>query len=262
MANILGNLPIPNHHLIAHRGLAAQAPENTLVAFSQAAALGLNWVEFDVQPCASGEWVLMHDLSLDRTSNGQGIVLDTPLQVIQALDAGTWFDPRFAHEGVPELKETLKHLLKLGLHPNIEIKFFREHAFSKAQKQKYLEHFLEELAEAWPNTLSPPLVSSFDLESLQILRKCTSELPLGYVVNNLCAEFIDRSIAEQFQSLHCSYRTLDPDLIQAALLKKLPLLVYTVNQADQLQTLLASGVCAVFSDITENIISNLLKISR
>jgi glycerophosphoryl diester phosphodiesterase len=259
MTNALEKLPAPHHRLIAHRGLSAQAPENTWVAFREAAAFGLNWVEFDVQPCASGEWVLMHDLRLERTTNGQGIVLNTPLQTIRALDAGSWFDPFFEQEKVPELQETLEYVAMLGLHPNIEIKLFTEHGFTSAQKQKYLEVLLKNIEEAWHHTLALPLLSSFDLESLQILRKLSSKIPLGYNVHQLRAEHIDLSIDAQFQSLHCEYQKLHPHLIHAAIVKKLPLLVYTLNQSDPIQTLLNAGIYAVFSDITENIISNLLK---
>ena len=93
--------------IIAHRGWSAAAPENTLKAFERAAGLGVAF-ELDVHLCATGEVVVLHDETLERTTNGSGRVEETPLDTLRALDAGSWFDPRFAGEPLPTLDRALE----------------------------------------------------------------------------------------------------------------------------------------------------------
>jgi glycerophosphoryl diester phosphodiesterase len=93
--------------VIAHRGASAYAPENTLAAFRLAREMDADWFELDCTLAAGGEPVVIHDATLDRTTDGAGRVAETPLGTIRALDAGSWFDPRFAGERVPTLAEAL-----------------------------------------------------------------------------------------------------------------------------------------------------------
>ncbi|MCL5269801.1 MAG: hypothetical protein M1457_04435 [bacterium] len=93
--------------VIAHRGASAQAPENTLAAFRLAHEMGADWFELDCQFSRDGHLVVMHDGQLDRTTNGRGPVAARTLAELRRLDAGGWFDPRFAGEPVPTLGEAL-----------------------------------------------------------------------------------------------------------------------------------------------------------
>lgn len=105
----------------AHRGASHEAPENTLAAFLLAAELGADGIEFDVRLSRDGEVVVIHDASLERTTNGQGLVRDRTLAELKQLDAGSWFDPAFAGESIPTLQEVIErvgHRLLL----NIEVK--------------------------------------------------------------------------------------------------------------------------------------------
>ncbi|MEW6358718.1 MAG: glycerophosphodiester phosphodiesterase family protein [Planctomycetota bacterium] len=107
--------------VIAHRGASGAAPENTLAALQHAVDIGAGAVEFDVRRTADGQIVLMHDGSVDRTTDGAGKVEDLTLDQIRALDAGTWKGKRFAGERVPALRDALE-LLKGRAMPVIEIK--------------------------------------------------------------------------------------------------------------------------------------------
>ena len=89
---------------LAHRGASGQAPENTLAAFRTARKLGA-WIELDVTLCATGEVVVIHDDTVDRTTDGQGRVADLPIQELRRLDAGSWYGGRFTHEKIPTLSE-------------------------------------------------------------------------------------------------------------------------------------------------------------
>src|SRR5436305_669992 len=105
----------------AHRGASRQAPENTLAAFSLAARLRADGVELDVQRCATGEVVVLHDDTLARTTGHIGRIAEMPWQEVRALDAGSRFSPAFAGERVPLLAEVLATLPR-ELYVNVELK--------------------------------------------------------------------------------------------------------------------------------------------
>ncbi len=94
-----------------HRGAAAVAPENTYAGFALAAAAGADYVELDVQLSADGVAVIIHDDDLDRTTDGHGPVAAARWAALRDLDAGRWFDPRFAGECIPTLAGFLRWLV-------------------------------------------------------------------------------------------------------------------------------------------------------
>src|SRR3972149_9393656 len=106
--------------VIAHRGFSGQAPENTLASFKKARELGSDMIELDVRFSKDGHMVVMHDDTLDRTTNGRGKVADYTLKELKQLDAGSWFAPQFSDERIPNLNEVLE-LAKGKILVNIEI---------------------------------------------------------------------------------------------------------------------------------------------
>ena len=93
--------------MIAHRGASGHAPENTLAAFRKAVALGVSFIETDLQLTHDARLVAIHDDTVNRTTNGQGAVHDLTLEEIRKLDAGSWFGSEFTGERVPTLEEIL-----------------------------------------------------------------------------------------------------------------------------------------------------------
>lgn len=234
--------PFPTYQVIGHRGAGKLAPENTLASFKLAKALGLNWVELDTQVCGSGEWVVIHDDTLDRSSNGTGLVQKTSLKSLKTLDAGSWFNPRFCQESIPLLSEALDLFADLNLQPNIEIKGH----FSETQP--YLGHFLKILEAHWPPRLATPLISSYSLEILTILQQAKPTLPLGYLMEEITKETLEIMAEYQFFSLHCNYngfKGLAPSKLQTL---PFPLLLYTVDEPKLAEKYFQQGVCAIFSD--------------
>ena len=108
-AQLMGPLRQPGEaaFIAAHRGDRAQAPENTLPAYEAAVTSGSDFLETDLQLTADGYAVLMHDRTVDRTTDGSGAVADLTLAQIRALDAGSWYDPSFAGTGVPTFADFL-----------------------------------------------------------------------------------------------------------------------------------------------------------
>lgn len=93
--------------VIAHRGVLAAAPENTLVGFERAIQQGADWIELDVHQTADQQLVVIHDETVDRTTNGSGLVAHKTLGELQVLDAGSWMNYRFAGERIPTLADVL-----------------------------------------------------------------------------------------------------------------------------------------------------------
>jgi len=102
--------PVNEVTVYAHRGASAYAPENTLAAFRLAVEMGAPWVEIDCSLTKDGHVVVMHDLTVDRTTNGKGLIRDHTLAQLRELDAGSWKDAKFAGERVPTLAEALSFL--------------------------------------------------------------------------------------------------------------------------------------------------------
>ena len=113
--------------IVAHRGNAGECPENTLASFQSAVAAGADMLELDVQPCRDGLLVVMHDATVDRTTNGRGRVAELPLGDLRLLDAGNWFAPQFTAERIPLFEEVLDIVPRhVGL--NIHLKWFGDAA--------------------------------------------------------------------------------------------------------------------------------------
>lgn len=106
---------------IAHRGLETRVPENTIAAFEAAMNEGADGFELDVQLTKDGEVSVIHDLTVDRTTDGLGKVKDKTLQELKRLDAGLWFNPLFMGEQIPTLEEVLDKLPKSAV-LDIELK--------------------------------------------------------------------------------------------------------------------------------------------
>jgi glycerophosphoryl diester phosphodiesterase len=107
---------------IGHRGHSLEAPENTFAAYRRAIELGVEMIEADVNITRDGRLAMIHDATLDRTTNGAGRVSAVTWSELQALDAGTWFDPRFAGERVPSAAATLELAREAGIAMCFEVK--------------------------------------------------------------------------------------------------------------------------------------------
>src|SRR3954454_23608769 len=100
-------LPLRLARVVGHRGAAMRAPENTLASFREAARLGAGWVELDVKLTQDGVPVVIHDETLNRTTDRQGAVRSMGFAELAEADAGSWFGPAYAGERVPRLEDAL-----------------------------------------------------------------------------------------------------------------------------------------------------------
>ncbi|HZH27820.1 MAG TPA: glycerophosphodiester phosphodiesterase [Azospirillaceae bacterium] len=247
-------LTIP--HVIGHRGAKDFAPENTLASIREAARQGAAWVEVDVKLTRDGVPVLLHDDTLDRTTDGRGAVAETDLADLRRRDAGAWFGPDFKGERVPTLEECLDLVLSLGLGINLEIKPCRGRARETA------EVALAIAGRIWPSDRPVPLVSSFSVEALETARQLRGDWPRGYLVDGLPRDWRDIADRLDAATVNINHRKESPASVREIRATGRPVLAYTVNDPARAVELLDWGVAGVFSDRPAEVLAEIRRLRR
>jgi glycerophosphoryl diester phosphodiesterase len=228
--------------LIAHRGASAYAPENTFAAFNQAVALGARAIEFDVMLSAEGELVVFHDETLNRTSNGQGAVIDASTSYITSLDAGTWFAAQFQGETIPTLSDVLQWLLVHQIQANVELKPL------PGMAEQLVEAFLKCLRQYWPVKAPLLWVSSFDVAVLRTCAKLSPELPLAVLFKQWDKNWIKLAEEVQAVAVHLSQYIVRPRRVAAIKKAGYGVCIYTVNTKKLAAFYFGLGADSVISD--------------
>ncbi|MXY26613.1 glycerophosphodiester phosphodiesterase, partial [Candidatus Poribacteria bacterium] len=152
---------------IAHRGASGSAPENTLAAFKKAIEIGVDAVELDLHGSADGEVVVIHDSSLDRTTDQSGPVNQIPLETIKQADAGGWFAPEFTGEPVPTLSEALECVGE----ETIAVLEIKDPLIAEAVVAKVRE----------TQSLNLTVIISFHISVLRTVRALEPRIPTGWL---------------------------------------------------------------------------------
>jgi glycerophosphoryl diester phosphodiesterase len=243
-----------NPPIIAHRGASYDAPENTLIAFTKAAQMGIKWVEFDVMLAACGEPIVFHDETLDRTTSGCGNVGDYPYAHLRSLDAGGWFNARFSGERIPTLAAVLEFLQLANMCANVEIKPL------PGQDKATAVRCLQEVERYFPQPNPAILFSSFSVDALRYAREQSADCLLGFLMHDWLDDW--DAIGK---SLSCVSMNVFEEILTEERVHKIKqagylLLTYTVNDLKRANELYAWGVDAVFSDVPDVILSNHIKL--
>jgi glycerophosphoryl diester phosphodiesterase len=240
----------PFPRIIAHRGGGLLAPENTLAGLRLARNLGFQAVEFDVKLAEDGTPVLMHDDTLERTTDGRGAVADMGYEALSALDAGGWFGNEYAGEPVPSFAAACALCMEAGLWANVEIKpnpgQDRETGEAVARMAKLL----------WAGADLPPLLSSFSPLSLEAAAVEAPELPRGLLVSTVPSNWEALLRRLQCVALHASCLHLDAARVKAVHAAGYGVLAYTVNDSELAIDLLDWGVDALVTDQLDAITPN------
>jgi glycerophosphoryl diester phosphodiesterase len=234
--------------VIAHRGACGYAPENTIAAMRKAKQVGAQWVEFDVMLTRDEHAIIIHDTTLDRTTNGHDNVANTDYLDIAKLDAGSWFDKQFAGEKVPTFVELLDCLQDLNLHINVEIKPTLGKDIITAQKTLTL------LKQHWSSKNSVPLLSGASLKSLQAVREQDNSIALGWITDKWRKDW--QTILKDLDciSLHINHEALNAARVAAVKQAGYLLLAYTVNDIKQAKILFDWGVDAIFTNFPDRML--------
>lgn len=235
--------------LFAHRGFSGKFPENTLLAFRKAAELDVFGVEFDVHLTADGQLVVIHDETINRTSNGSGFVKDMTLEELRRYDYGSWFGEQFAGEEIPTLREVLAVYKETDHMLNIEIK-------SDIFEYEGIEQLISEEINAY-GLQKRIIVSSFNHESIQRFHQLQPAVQTGVLFGSLIVNIDSYVHALPGDALHIHYAHMYRKAIQRAIENGVTVRAFTVNDAAIARQLQATGIDAVFTDVPDIILSGL-----
>ncbi|WP_061707633.1 glycerophosphodiester phosphodiesterase [Pseudenterobacter timonensis] len=233
------NWPYPR--IVAHRGGGRLAPENTLAAIDVGARYGHSMIEFDVKLSRDGEIFLLHDDNLERTSNGWGVAGELPWSDLLKVDAGSWYSGEFKGEQLPLLSQVAGRCRTLNMMANIEIK--------PTTGTGRLTGKAVALAarELWQG-MTPPLLSSFEIDALEAAQAAAPELPRGLLLDEWRDDWQALTTRLECVSLHLNHKLLDEARVKRIKEAGLHILVYTVNKPQRAAELLRWGVDAICTD--------------
>jgi len=234
------NWPYPR--VVAHRGGGTLAPENTLAGLCVGSGFGHTMVEFDAKLSADNVAFLLHDDTVERTSNGRGAAAQLRYVQIAAFDAGSWCDPRFEGEHMPTLAEAAQCCRDEGLAANVEIKP------CPGREGETGRIVGAETARLWRGNAVPPLLSSFSFEALAAAREAAPDLPRGLLFEQVPDDWREQTAALGCVSLHASHRHLDEALVRSIKDAGLFILAYTVNDLERARLLASWGVDTLCTD--------------
>jgi len=232
------NWPYPR--IVAHRGGGALAPENTLGAIRLGASMGFKGVEFDVMLAGDGTPVIIHDETVDRTTDGYGEVPKMTFSDLSLLRIQE-------NERIPKYEEAVALCRELGLWANVEIKPASGHERATGEAVARMTRDL------WRGAPLGPLLSSFSIDALAAARAVAPELPRGYLVDKIPGDWRDTMKRLACVALHCNYKSLTEDLAAQIHGAGYAILLWTVNEPADARRLLVMGADCLVTDALERI---------
>ncbi len=240
----------PYPRWIAHRGAGNLAPENTMAAFRLGASHGYRMFECDVKLSADGVPFLMHDATLQRTTNGPArlgreasmVGGDHPWASLAQLDAGSWHSRAFAGEPLPSFEAIARYCLHNGHFLNIEIKP------TPGLARQTGEVVARAAARLWQGADVPPLLTSFKPDALAAAREAQPELPRGLLLATLPKGWVEAAIELGCVAVVCDHALWDKTSVAQAKGAGLRTLSYTVNDEWAAQRLLDLGTNTIITD--------------
>lgn len=225
--------------VIGHRGAASIAPENTWASFRTAIEEGADGIELDIHLSADGKLIVIHDDTVDRTTDGSGEVWKMTAEELRKLDAGAWFDERFRGERLPLLEEVFA-LVPPGLLINIEI---------KGSYGGKLEEELSRMLDAEGRS-HRVVVSSFDHKILQRLKRLRPATAIGllYSANPVTHLGLTTGMQGEVTSFHPHHRLIGESDITELRRAGYAVYPYTPNREEDWRRLVRAGASGIITD--------------
>jgi glycerophosphoryl diester phosphodiesterase len=231
--------------VIAHRGASGHAPENTLAAFRKAVGLGASFIETDLQLSRDSRFVAIHDDTVNRTTNGQGVVHDLTLADLRRLDAGSWFGSEYAGERIPTIEEILEFAKKNDVVFYLELKpagsWGGEHALIGALRES--------------GEIQRTVVISFDAAILEAVRKIEPTLMTGLLYDGQLEKPIEKALEVGARQVVVRGDLVTPWMLSDARKKDLQIVCWTVNHPAHMRLLMAAGVDGIMSDYPDRLVA-------
>ncbi|MFD2658245.1 glycerophosphodiester phosphodiesterase [Gracilibacillus thailandensis] len=235
---------------VAHRGASAHAPENTMAAFHKGVEMKSDYIEIDVQMTADEELVIIHDTTVNRTTNGTGAVGDLTLEEIRSLDAGSWFSEEFAGEKIPTFEEVLDAFRgKVGilielkspeLYPGMEEKV------ANALKERNMDHSKNKKI----------IIQSFNHGSMELSKELLPEIPHGVLAGLSWAGVTDEQLeafATYADYFNPNQNIVTPTLVDHVHEAGMQIMPYTSRSQEQANRLFNLGVDGIITDYPEHV---------
>lgn len=234
--------------VFGHRGASAYAPENTIPAFELAAEQGAHGIELDVQLSQDGHLVVIHDFELDKTTNGTGKVTDTSLADLKTLDAGSWFNEKFAGIQIPTLAEVFESVGE-SLFINVEIKYFDIE--TNGIEQKIIDCITKYQLEA------RVIISSFNPMVLKRTRQINDAIPIGYLYSPQSMDGKTQALMLPYEheARHPYHEMIDESIMIHAHELGFVVNAWTVNDAARARQLRMLGVNGIITDHPDTILA-------
>ncbi len=219
------------------------------MSMDAALSTGARAVEFDIHVAACGTPVVIHDETLDRTTDGHGPVRSQTAAQLQALDAGAWFDPGFAGETIPTLTETLDHIADSAHHIYPEVKGIR-----KPSDVDSMVRIVEDRAMTERTTFI-----SIDWSILDRVRTQNASIPIGFIV--VTADLFDEALAlavadpAAVLDLNREIALDDPSMVRRAKDQGVDVVTWTVNEPDEATRLREAGVTGFTTDHVDRLLA-------
>ena len=230
----------PYPKIVAHRGGGRLAPENTLGAIRKGASMGFKGVEFDVMLTADAMPVIIHDETVERTTNGQG-----------AVPAMTYADLSLLkiekNERIPKFEEAARLCRELGIWANVEIKPAKGHERATGLAVAPLAR------ELWRGAALQPLLSSFSIAALEAAQEAAPELRRGYLVDKIPPDWRDTMQRLGCVALHCNHKYMSESLAAEAHGAGYAILLWTVNETALARQMLDWGADCLVTDALDRI---------
>ena len=223
----------PYPRWFAHRGAGKLAPENTMAAFRLGAQSGWKMFECDVKLSQDGIPFLLHDATLERTTNGQGIAGNLPWSALSQLDAGGWHSPQYAGETLPTLANVAQFCLANGYFLDLEIK---PTPGTEAITGKVVA---EHAARLWAKAATPPFLTSFQQDALAAAQQAAPHLPRGLLVDVWSDDCLEHAQRLQCAALVCNQNIWNAERIRTVKKLGMHCISYTVTTEEKLAELLA-----------------------
>ena len=232
----------PYPRWVAHRGAGKLAPENTLAAFRHGANHGYRMFECDIKLSRDGVPFLLHDATLNRTTNGKGVGGNQDWAALAQLDAGSWHSRGYAGEPLPSFENIARFCLHNAYFLNVEIK---PTPGTERHTGEVVAHHAERL---WKGAATPPLLTSFDVAALEGAQAVAPQLPRGLLLDSLRSGWIETALMMDCVAIVCNHSLWDQSTVTQAKAAGFKCLSYTVNDDWAAQRLLALGTDAIITD--------------
>lgn len=231
--------------IFAHRGASGTHPENTMAAFEAAVRLGADGIELDVQMTKDGEIVIIHDETVNRTTNGKGAIERMTYTEIAELDAGSWFHPKFAGEKILTLDEFLTWATGNNMQINIEL---------KTNKVPYhgIEQKVLELIDIY-NMRGRVIISSFNPNSIGRVIELDPYIAVASLVWRIPREAVAVAKKLGLTAMHTQVSFALSEYGREAIDSGMMLRLYTINDVKEWNRVKRSSVPveAIITDFPE-----------